>query len=638
MAADIKKIIVIFKTHLDVGFTDLSENIINRYLSQYIPKAMELAEQSRRNNPENRFIWTTGSWLIDRYLQSSNEKDRKKMESAIAHGDISWHGLPFTTHTEMMSEELFEYGLSISESLDRAYGIHTIAAKMTDVPGHTKAMVPLLANAGIEFLHIGVNPASTAPDVPVLFRWKTEDSEITVMYNRGSYGCFTPIEGSETAVYFAHTNDNMGPPTQKDIDEMYSTLRKEYPYAEIKAGTLNDAALEIRKIRHLLPVVSGEIGDTWIHGTSSSPKRLSQYRALLRYAPSLPKESRDGMFRELLMIPEHTWGLDEKTFLNDHHHMKRSEFEEVRSAPEYRMMERSWAEQDHFVDAAVESLSGAERSQAEERTAQYKIPPISWGDCIPVPNPLGKVQIENYTVQFEPDGSIGYLTQDGRVLADSGHVWGRIIYELFSENEHRRFCNQYVVSDADWAVEDFGKIGMEEAIHEYRKYTPKMSGLFEKDNQLIAKLEFPSDACGEFGAPKSAALIVTFEEHQIKFDFAWWEKPANRTPEALWFQITPMDSSPEVRKLGRWISPNDVVKNGNKKLFGTDWGVRYKTICVESLDAGTVAVGSPSLWDFNNDDPDDSKGLFFNLYNNLWGTNFTMWYDQDARFRWIVHV
>jgi hypothetical protein len=30
--------------------------------------------------------------------------------------------------------------------------------------------------------------------------------------------------------------------------------------------------------------------------------------------------------------------------------------------------------------------------------------------------------------------------------------------------------------------------------------------------------------------------------------------------------------------------------------------------------------------------------MHFNLYNNVWGTNFPMWYEDDARFRfsWCV--
>lgn len=60
-----------------------------------------------------------------------------------------------TTHTELMDAGLLEHGISIGRALDARFGTHTIAAKMTDVPGHTIGLVPFLQRAGLEYLHLG---------------------------------------------------------------------------------------------------------------------------------------------------------------------------------------------------------------------------------------------------------------------------------------------------------------------------------------------------------------------------------------------------------------------------------------------------------------------------------------------------
>ena len=164
----IREIIVLFKTHLDIGFTGLANDVMDRYMSEYIPKAIEVAKALR--GKEERFIWTVGSLLVHEYLARSGGH-APDMEEAIAHGEIRWHGLPCTTHTELMDEGLFRYGLSLSQNLDRRFGMVTRGAKMTDVSGHTRAIIPYMAKAGIRFLHIGVNPASSVPEVPELFRW-----------------------------------------------------------------------------------------------------------------------------------------------------------------------------------------------------------------------------------------------------------------------------------------------------------------------------------------------------------------------------------------------------------------------------------------------------------------------------------
>lgn len=159
----VRRVHLVFKTHLDLGFTDFARNVAETYFEQYIPQAIAAAQELRRADGTERFVWTTGSWLIYEYLERAAPDKRAALEQAILDGDIAWHGLPFTTHSELMDSDLFCFGISLSQELDARFGKRTVAAKMTDVPGHTRGIVPLLAKAGIRFLHIGVNAASTPP-------------------------------------------------------------------------------------------------------------------------------------------------------------------------------------------------------------------------------------------------------------------------------------------------------------------------------------------------------------------------------------------------------------------------------------------------------------------------------------------
>ena len=67
----VKKVHAIFKTHLDIGFTELSSKVEQRYIDEFIPKAIAVAEQLRREGADERYVWTTGSWLIDAYLRQA---------------------------------------------------------------------------------------------------------------------------------------------------------------------------------------------------------------------------------------------------------------------------------------------------------------------------------------------------------------------------------------------------------------------------------------------------------------------------------------------------------------------------------------------------------------------------------------
>lgn len=132
---------IVFKTHFDYGYTDLSKKVEDRCIKEYIPNALSMAEMFEGSSPP--FAWTTGAWLIERYLLSAGVPEEQRMARAIERGQIFWHALPFTMHVEMMNVPLFERALEVSKRLDRQFGRNTIAAKVTDVPGMTRAAVPL---------------------------------------------------------------------------------------------------------------------------------------------------------------------------------------------------------------------------------------------------------------------------------------------------------------------------------------------------------------------------------------------------------------------------------------------------------------------------------------------------------------
>jgi hypothetical protein len=154
----VRRVIIVSKTHLDVGYTDFAATVLQRYVDSFIPKALDLAFLV--NTPEKkRFVWTTGSYLIKYYIEHADKTEKARCMDALRLGYVRYHALALTTHTELMSRELFLYDLSIAKRLDALLGRKTIAAKMTDVPGHTIAMVPALAKSGVTYLHIAVSLA-----------------------------------------------------------------------------------------------------------------------------------------------------------------------------------------------------------------------------------------------------------------------------------------------------------------------------------------------------------------------------------------------------------------------------------------------------------------------------------------------
>ena len=59
---------------------------------------------------------------------------------------------------------------------------------------------------------------------------------------------------------------------------------------------------------------------------------------------------------------------------------------------------------------------------------------------------------------------------------------------------------------------------------------------------------------------------------------------------------------------------------------------------METVDASVVSLGIRSPLVFSNDQPDMSKGVHSNLYNNAWGCNFISWYGEDMYFRYVLRA
>ena len=437
-----KKVFVVSKTHLDLGFTDYAENIRRKYIESYIPGAISLAKQLNTPN-KKQFIWTTGSWILKEALQDEDTARRKNLEDAIRRGDIVPHAMPFTTHTELLDEETLNYGLSIVDDLDAIRGRKTVSAKMTDVPGHTRSLVPLLAKKGIKLLHIGVNGASALADVPECFLWKDGKYEIIVIYS-GTYGGAFKCDFIDEILYFDHTLDNHGAPSATKIKSKLAKIQKEYPDYEITAGTMDEYADILWKQRSKLPVFYGEIGDTWIHGSASDPYKSAALRRLMKLKREWLSEGSmqrntpeyNGFSDNLLCVAEHTWGMDIKHYFADYEHYLKKDFQSARKADKvvmrhplrdfpqnfsimtariggnyvngsYSVIEKSWKEQRGYIDKAVDCLSAEHKEQAlkELSSLRPKNPEPCSGEkrkyC---------AEYKNWKLEINENGGIGGLS------------------------------------------------------------------------------------------------------------------------------------------------------------------------------------------------------------------------------------
>jgi hypothetical protein len=645
-----KTIHLVFKTHLDIGFTDHAAKVRQQYHDRFIPQALETGEHFFAEDPKvQKFIWTTGAWLIFDHLATQSKEKVARLERAIERGLIRWHALPFTTHSELMSTALFSAGLSYSAELDQRFGKTTIAAKMTDVPGHTIGIVPLLAKAGVKFLHLGVNAASPPPDVADLFRWRAPGGEEVVVMYQKEYGATYLPEGFDDGLSFAHTGDNLGPQSVPQVAEIYRDMHRHFPGAAIKAATLDDFGALLWGRREEFPIIDLELGDSWIHGSASDPIKTQQFLSMQRYYDGFVEgrrlTSRHIAFgRALTMVAEHTCGVDIKSYLRDETAWDRPAFEAARSSDyRFRYTEASWAEQRALVTAALTKLTPTDREVGE---AILK-PVTTVGrhfDVVPATSPI---TVDGWTIGF--DASTGDVTSvaapDGKTIAGADGSLMGYRYESYDATDIKRHLDTYITSPEEWAYYDHAKPGIENAkTAQSKAFTPSLLGV--SGHSLV--LELDPVAHETLGAPRRVTIgfHATRSGRSRKADrlivtVSMTEKPANRMPEASFVTFTPSGVDRwDFYKMGLWQRGDRIAANGGGQLQAV-FDVRGTiatggTVEIDPIDTPLVAPAGSPFMPFNKQPPDLSQGIRFNIHNNKWGTNFPMWWEGDLVARYIL--
>ncbi len=663
-----KKVIVVSKTHLDLGFTDYAENIKEKYINSFIPDAIDLAEKVNTSN-KKYFVWTTGSWILKETLKNPEQKD--KLSKAIKDGNIVPHAMPFTTHTELLDEDTLDYGLSLVDDLDKLRGRKTIAAKMTDVPGHTKGLVSALAKHGIKLLHIGVNGASALVDVPSCFLWKNGEDEIVVIYS-GDYGGAFKSDLIDEVLYFDHTLDNHGAPSPQKVLDKINKIQSEYPDYEITAGTIDDFAEVIWEVREKLPIFTGEMGDSWIHGSATDPYKSASLRTLINLKNqwlsdgSLDRGSDEykNFVDALLCISEHTCGMDSKTYFSDYGHYLKKDFQKARKANKvkfnhlfcdlpqsifplvslfdgrrkrgyYSVIEKSWAEQRAYIELAVEALNDSHKDSAKNELSKL-IPnkPIKF-----TTSEINKIQVGDWTLEINKNGGIGLL-KCGNEAVIRENVEPIFTYHSFCNEDYKYWLSHYsrdLDKTAVWALGDFARPGMNRVEGKYPsgRFPYSVDKMCTSNSQIIVNLICSKNLYEDLGAPRLIQVIYTLSENGLKIDASWFEKDANRLTEAIYMHLFPAQDI-KLKKLGCLINPNEVASKGSRNLHAVQ-SVEMGNYKIINYHSPLASVGKGKILEFDNKFEDvKTDGLSFVLYNNVWGTNFPLWYEDNASFTFEI--
>lgn len=645
-SGSLQRVVMTWKNHLDVGFTGGEAKVVHDATRWLLPSAAALAKRLRETDGQARFCWTVPAWIAWHALEVLDGAQLAAVEAGFAAGDLAWHGLPFTCHSELMDAGLAAWGLSLSQRLDARFGRRTRCAKQTDVPGHSLGLIGPLADAGIEVLHIGVNWMSAMPDVPPAFRWRDPAGREVVVVYEGGYGDLARLPGDPTALLWQMVGDNMEVPSESDVRAAWTAAAARFPGATLSAGRMDDwAGDDLRARAAALPVVTGEIGDSWIHGTGTDPWKTQRLRTLLRLRQRWQADGRfvpgspgwDGFHEHLLLVAEHTWGVSMAAHTwHDEQHWDNAAFARIRQRGCWRLAEASWQEQRDHIEAAVGALAPDLQREAEAACGELRPKPLTPSRSPPVAGRT--LTMGSTTLRVDQRGAVVSLLAGGVEQVASSGALGLLRYRTYDDGDCRRYIREYARCQDDWLLAEFAKRGLAGTQAVSRWWEPELRSLSVAGKRLVLELAFASEAVELAGAPTAVELVYEVGEHRLDARLSWSGKHPTRLPEALWWTFQPrIDDLASWRcdKLGAALDPAGTVARGGRWLHGIGDGATADggRVRFTSPDAHLVALGEPLLYAFPDRRPDPAGGLHLNLVNNLWGTNFPMWCGDDLAFR-----
>lgn len=386
-------IIVVFKMHFDIGYTQWAEGVLQQYSGPMVEKTLKAIDQTSDLPEEEQFVWTVPSWPLKYMLENCSSDLKPGLEKAIKEERIIPHALPFTFETEASDLENLVRGLEYASEINRRFSLPLPRdAKLTDVPSHSYVLPTLLRNAGVDILHIGCNPGSASPAVPTLFWWEGPDGSKLLTFNWAEYygsGIMPPKDWKyKTWLAMIHTHENTGAPTPDEVAELLKTAREKMPNARIRIGRLSDFYDQLMKENPELPVIKGDMPDTWIHGYMSTPREIKLSKKLQRetynteilntqmkswFGSSAPVDRFiDRATENMILYDEHTFGVA-ITHNNQQTWSYGDDFIINKSLDYYSYAEASWQEKANRIQTAERIVSPIMNQQLKEMAASVSV-------------------------------------------------------------------------------------------------------------------------------------------------------------------------------------------------------------------------------------------------------------------------
>ena len=339
------EIYILHHSHVDIGYTHVQTEVEHKHW-KYFEQVIDLARKTADYPPGSAFKWNVEVlWAVDSFLKQASPEDMQAFIDAVKKG---WIGLDALYGNELTAlcrpEELIRL-VDYAQTLRQRYDVTIDSAMITDVPGYTWGIVPVLAQSGVKYFSVGPNRGhrigytlSTWGDKPFYWQSPSGKHKILCWVAGEGYSFFHSgrLDGGRLFNYLKRLGDSEYPydmvqlrysiggdngPPDPNMSDFVRDWNQKYAYPKLVVATTTEMFREFeQRYAEKIPRFRGDFTPYWEDGAGSSAaetainrqaaERLVQAEALwaILNPAEYPTEQFREAWRNVILYDEHTWG------------------------------------------------------------------------------------------------------------------------------------------------------------------------------------------------------------------------------------------------------------------------------------------------------------------------------------------
>ena len=92
--SNVEEIVIVYKSHFDIGYTRLASEVIGRYRTTTIERALDVVDKNKNLPVDQQFVWTIPGWPMKKILEDwegQTPQRRRKIRDAFKDGRFAVH-------------------------------------------------------------------------------------------------------------------------------------------------------------------------------------------------------------------------------------------------------------------------------------------------------------------------------------------------------------------------------------------------------------------------------------------------------------------------------------------------------------------------------------------------------------------